>query len=727
MSRKCFLLLGFVLAMLLTTGSAVAATLTVNTTADELTPNDGQCSLREAINAVDSPGTASDCGAAAFGANTIVLGPHTYALDQIIPGVMVIGTAVSNLTITGAGEGATAIDATGVNDRAFAISTGPSVTISGLTITGGHAHWGAYGDAFTGTPGQAGAGGGAIVNAGVLTLRDAAITNSSAGNGGQGGTFIGTIGTPGSNGGAGGAGGDGGAILNLGILTLNGVTIDGNHAGSGGAGGQGEQGHPTGGDGGAGGQGGAGGGIANDGGSVTITASTIAGNTAGSGGAGGVGGPYLETVPSVGGAGGAGGSAPGGGGVWSDGGTLSITNSTIASNTAGPGGAGGTGGFANATPASAGGVGGNGGSGGSGGGVGVSGPVTAKLVNATIARNSAADGGSGGAGGSGSPSGTRGTAGAGGAGGGVVGEAPGSVSLQNTLLAANLLGNCADSVTDAGFNLSFGDRTCPSTFSAGDPKLGTLQDNGGPTPTMALGAGSAAIDQISTTVGGCPGRDQRGVLRPAPTGGECDIGAYEVAAPDVIIQTIEVLSAHSVRIHAGIAPNSGSGSVVVEYGRSRSLGTDTAARSIGGAPLGLSFTLNGLRLRRQTYYFRLVATTPDGVAKTVELKLIVPFLGALRINPQVFRTTGRHPGATLTYSDTRQAFTRFDVQRLRGKKWVRIGSFGHGDHAGRNTIHWRGRLAGRKLRPGRYRLVGVARSTQLNTGRTITVGFTVRG
>lgn len=75
MPRRCCLLLGFALTMLLMTGSAVAATLTVNTTADELTPNDGLCSLREAINAGGSPGTASDCGAAAFGANTIALGP----------------------------------------------------------------------------------------------------------------------------------------------------------------------------------------------------------------------------------------------------------------------------------------------------------------------------------------------------------------------------------------------------------------------------------------------------------------------------------------------------------------------------------------------------------------------------------------------------------------------------------------------------------------------------
>jgi hypothetical protein len=40
-------------------------------------------------------------------------------------------------------------------------------------------------------------------------------------------------------------------------------------------------------------------------------------------------------------------------------------------------------------------------------------------------------------------------------------------------------------------------------------------------------AGSPAIDTGSAGCGGL-GVDQRGVLRPQPTGGTCDIGAFEV-------------------------------------------------------------------------------------------------------------------------------------------------------------------------------------------------------
>ena len=61
----------------------------------------------------------------------------------------------------------------------------------------------------------------------------------------------------------------------------------------------------------------------------------------------------------------------------------------------------------------------------------------------------------------------------------------------------------------------------PSLIS--DPKLGVLSDNGGFTQTMALGAGSPAIDAGDDAK--CPATDQRGMTR--PQGSHCDIGAYE--------------------------------------------------------------------------------------------------------------------------------------------------------------------------------------------------------
>jgi CSLREA domain-containing protein len=56
-----------------------------------------------------------------------------------------------------------------------------------------------------------------------------------------------------------------------------------------------------------------------------------------------------------------------------------------------------------------------------------------------------------------------------------------------------------------------------------DPRLGPLADNGGPTRTLALLADSPAIDAASAD--GCPGKDQRDVVR--PRGAACDMGSFE--------------------------------------------------------------------------------------------------------------------------------------------------------------------------------------------------------
>ena len=63
---------------------------------------------------------------------------------------------------------------------------------------------------------------------------------------------------------------------------------------------------------------------------------------------------------------------------------------------------------------------------------------------------------------------------------------------------------------------------CPGTIITGDPLLGPLADNGGPTLTHALPFNSPAIDVINEP---CLATDQRGVTR--PDGDACDLGAYE--------------------------------------------------------------------------------------------------------------------------------------------------------------------------------------------------------
>jgi hypothetical protein len=71
-----------------------------------------------------------------------------------------------------------------------------------------------------------------------------------------------------------------------------------------------------------------------------------------------------------------------------------------------------------------------------------------------------------------------------------------------------------------------------------NPLLGPLQDHGGFTQTMSLGASSPAIDSADDT--NCPATDQRGVTR--PQGAHCDMGAYEYVSSD---STVEVTIGNS--------------------------------------------------------------------------------------------------------------------------------------------------------------------------------------
>jgi hypothetical protein len=85
-------------------------------------------------------------------------------------------------------------------------------------------------------------------------------------------------------------------------------------------------------------------------------------------------------------------------------------------------------------------------------------------------------------------------------------------------------------ITSLGHNLEKGN-TCglnqPGDMVNTDPRLGPLQDNGGPTLTMALAAGTPAVDAADPACG--EPVDQRGITR--PQGARCDIGAFELQMP----------------------------------------------------------------------------------------------------------------------------------------------------------------------------------------------------
>ncbi len=271
--------------------AAGAATLKVNTTRDELANHHGSCSLREAIGAVDSPGTKTACGSAGRGSNAIELPGGSYRLTIAPKGADGNPTGDLNvtgkgrLTITGRGKSDTVIDAAGLGDRALSIAAAATVTLRQLTITGGYpsaAKNGSPGthDASCGAGGAGGNGsgatsrgmGGGIYNRGKLTLDEVVVRGNTAGAGGAGGAGA----TAGCAGGSGGAGGDGGGIYNQGRLAVVDSSVWANKAGAGGAGG----GAATGGAGGSGGPGGSGGGIYNRG-DLSVLLSAIYNDRAG--------------------------------------------------------------------------------------------------------------------------------------------------------------------------------------------------------------------------------------------------------------------------------------------------------------------------------------------------------------------------------------------------------------------------------------------------------------
>ena len=391
--------------------------------------------------------------------------------------------------------------------------------------------------------------------------------------------------TPGT-GASGGNGGDGGGVFNAAgaQLTVTDSGIVGNAAGTGGAGADG-----LGNSGGSGGEGGAGGGIYNNGGSVALSNSTVSGNTAGTGGTGGLG----DSSANPGTSGGDGGRGGFGGGIvtvpgLSGAGTLDLTNVTVAGNTIGPGGSGGQG-----FPSGGGGPGGLGG--------GIASTSTASLTNVTVAGN------------------TGGLAGDG------VLVAGGVMSEYGSLIAGNGGSggqNCAGGIVNRGANITYPAQStsdCPGVVA--DPKLGALGAHGGRVDTIALGPGSAAID-AEPAGGACPGTDERGV--PRPQRAACDAGAYESAPPGLTHVNATATGPTTATVTADVDPHLRDTTVVVRFGPSASYGSSSQVVDAGssGAAVQVSVPVTGLT-PGASYHLALVATNADGTTSSADQTLTV--------------------------------------------------------------------------------------------------------
>jgi CSLREA domain-containing protein len=171
-----------------------------------------------------------------------------------------------------------------------------------------------------------------------------------------------------------------------------------------------------------------------------------------------------------------------------------------------------------------------------------------------------------------------------GSGGGVNSPASSTLTFIDSIIAMNSEsqpffggsytyadGDCVGAITSQGHSILNNYATGPTgctvagSFILQDPKLAVLANNGGPTRTHALLAGSPAINAGDNSLGGCKDRlgatiatDQRGVHR--PLGAACDIGAYESGSPhgdvngDGVVDVADVFALLNFLFAGGTTP-----------------------------------------------------------------------------------------------------------------------------------------------------------------------------
>ena len=144
-----------------------------------------------------------------------------------------------------------------------------------------------------------------------------------------------------------------------------------------------------------------------------------------------------------------------------------------------------------------------------------------------------------------------------------------------------------------------------------------------------------------------------------------------------------------------------------------STGSGSKATHVYGRPG--SYTV---RLTIKDDYGLTAAETQPIVVKTA------PALKGLRVRPRAFRSKGRKRGAAITYRDTLASVTTFVVERIKGRRHVKVGTLRHRDHPGSNRFHFGAHLRGHALKPGSYRLKATPRAGGLS-GRTVSVRFRV--
>ncbi len=244
---------------------------------------------------------------------------------------------------------------------------------------------------------------------------------------------------------------------------------------------------------------------------------------------------------------------------------------------------------------------------------------------------------------------------------------PNDVSGSFFSLGHNLIGQ-ADSKTSSGFVST---DQVGTTTSPIDPKLGTLTNNGGPTPTMVLLSGSPAIAAGSSA--NAPAHDQRG--DPRPTSGAIDIGAYEATAVSTGTAPSITGQPSNVTVTAGqtasfTASASGSPTPAVQWQVSSDGGKTFT--NISGAT-NTTLTLTSVTAAMNGNEYQAVFTNSAGTAITDSAMLIVQVAPTVTTQPTSQTTTvGQNVRFTAAANGNPAPMVQWQVSTDGGKTFTNI-------------------------------------------------------
>ena len=189
--------------------------------------------------------------------------------------------------------------------------------------------------------------------------------------------------------------------------------------------------------------------------------------------------------------------------------------------------------------------------------------------------------------------------------------APGRQNAAGSTSAAAITNNAGNNIDHA---MAPATSPAPAMQSQVDPKLASIADNGGPTRTQALLAGSPALEHPSTT--NCPRLDERGVSR---GDGNCDIGAFQaqvIGQPSATAQPVANIGQTQADLGAAVDFAGEAGALRVNWGTApdalnNSTGEIGEGEISGSTPE--STTITGLSPGTK-YYFQAFADNASGSA-----------------------------------------------------------------------------------------------------------------